>query len=194
MVASGGGVLVAVPNSLDSYVAPDLEVDDCELLWVRIRLRGRCTLYVCAYYRPDVADEPSLTKLRTSPQRASGLPNAHRLLLGGDFNLPGWDWNTMTLKPWPRTPSTRLHHDFLSMVYDNGLEQLVKEPTREENTLDLFLTRNCPQLVPRVEVVPGISDHSIPYCEISTSARRKKQTQRQIPLYNKADWDSLRTT
>ena len=79
MVVSGGGVLVAVPpNSLDSYVAPDLEADDCELLWVRIRLRGRRTLYVCAYYRPDVADEPSLTKLRTSPQRASGLPNAHR--------------------------------------------------------------------------------------------------------------------
>ena len=170
-------------------VAPDLEVDDCELRWVRIRLRGRRTLYVCAYYRPDVADEPSMTKLRTSLHRASGLPNAH-LLIGGDFNLPGWDWNTMTLKP--RTPSPRLQHDFLSMVYDNGLEQLVKEPTREENTLDLFLT-NCPQLVPRVEVVPGISDHSIPYCEISTSARRKKQTQCQIPLYNKADWDSLRT-
>ena len=190
MVVSGGGVLVAVRNSLDSYVAPDLEVDDCELLWVRIRLRGRRTLYVCAYYRPDVADEPSLTKLRTSPKRASGLPNAH-LFIGGDFNLAGWDWNTMTLKP--RTPSPRMHHDFLSMVYDNGLEQLVKEPIREENTLDLFLT-NCPQLVPRVEVVPGISDHSIPYCEISTSARRKKQTQRQIPLYSKADWDSLRTT
>ena len=96
----------------------------------------------------------------------------------------------MTLKP--RSPPPRMHHDFLSMVCDNGLEQLVKEPTREDNTLDLFQT-NCPQLVPRVEVVPGISDHSIPYCEISTSARRKKQTQRQIPLYNKADWDSLRT-
>ena len=92
----------------------------------------------------------------------------------------------MTLKP--RSSSPRLQHNFLSMVYDNGLEQLVKEPTMEENTLDLFLT-NCPQL----EVVPGISDHSIPYCEISTSARRKKQTQRQIPLYSKADWDSLRT-
>ena len=57
----GGGVLVAVCNSLDSYVAPDVAVDDCELLWVRIRLRGRRTLYVCAYYRPDVADEPSMT-------------------------------------------------------------------------------------------------------------------------------------
>ena len=56
--------MVAVRNSLDSYVAPDLEVDDCELRWVRIRLRGRRTLYVCAYYRPDVADEPSMTKLR----------------------------------------------------------------------------------------------------------------------------------
>ena len=45
----GGGVLIAVRNSLDSYAAPDLEVDDCELLWVRIRLRGRRTLYVCCW-------------------------------------------------------------------------------------------------------------------------------------------------
>ena len=43
----GGGVLIAIRNSLDSYAAPDLEADDCELLWVRIGLRGRRTLYVC---------------------------------------------------------------------------------------------------------------------------------------------------
>ena len=29
MVVSGGGVFVAVRNSLDSYVGPDLEADDC---------------------------------------------------------------------------------------------------------------------------------------------------------------------
>ena len=40
--------------------------------------------------------------------------------------------------------------------------------------------------------MPGLSDHCIPYCEISTSPWRKKQTPRQIPLYARADWDSLR--
>ncbi|XP_078597679.1 uncharacterized protein LOC144873858 [Branchiostoma floridae x Branchiostoma japonicum] len=77
------------------------------------------------------------------------------------------------------------------MLYDNGFEQLVNQPTRECNTLDLFLT-NCPDLIPRVEIIPGLSDHNIPYCEINTSFRGKCQTQRQIPLYARADWDSLR--
>ncbi|KAI8500881.1 hypothetical protein Bbelb_216990 [Branchiostoma belcheri] len=77
------------------------------------------------------------------------------------------------------------------MLYDNGLEQLVKYPTRDDNTLDLFLT-NCPNQVPRVEVVPGLSDHCIPYCELTMGTMKKKQAQRLIPLYAKADWDNLR--
>ncbi|KAI8494635.1 hypothetical protein Bbelb_278610 [Branchiostoma belcheri] len=124
-----------------------------------------------------------------SLHRASQIQNA-LLLIGGDFNLPGWDWSSTTLKP--STPYPGLHQDFLDILQDNGLEQLVKEPTREDNTLDLLVTNN-PNLVPRVEIVPGLSDHNIPYCEINTSNRRKKQTQRTIPLFAKADWDSLRS-
>ena len=77
----------------------------------------------------------------------------------------------------------QLHHDFLNLISDNGLEQLVKEPTRDENTkgLDLFLT-NCPQLIARVEIVPGLSDHSIPFCEFNVSTQKKKQAPRKIPL------------
>jgi hypothetical protein len=135
-----------------------------------------------AYYRPDVADEPSLRKFEVSIQQATQLRNAH-LLIGGDFNFPGWDWPTSTLKP--RSPSPRLHQDFMNMVNDHSLEQLVQEPTREDNTLDFFLT-NCPQLVPRVEVVPGLSDHDIPYCEFIVHTQKKKQAQREIPLYAKA--------
>ena len=77
------------------------------------------------------------------------------------------------------------------MLNDNSLEQLVKDPTRGVNTLDLLLT-NCPDLVPRVEVVPGLSDHCIPYRKISTSFWKKKRTRHRIPLYTKADWDGLR--
>ena len=39
----GGGVLIAVCNTLVSSAAPELEV-----LWVRVKLKGRRTLYLCA--------------------------------------------------------------------------------------------------------------------------------------------------
>ena len=47
-----GGVLIAVRNTLDGSAAPELEVEDCELLWVRVKLKGRRTLYLCAHPSP----------------------------------------------------------------------------------------------------------------------------------------------
>ena len=74
----GGGVLIAVHNTLDSSAAPEMEVEDCELLWIRVKLKGRRTLYLCAYYRPNVADETSLRKLGQSLERASQSSSPHR--------------------------------------------------------------------------------------------------------------------
>ena len=145
-------------------------------------------MYVGVFYRPEDGDEPSLRHLGTSLQRAIHMQNS-LLLIGGDFNFPDWDWTTTTLKP--KTSYPQLHLDFLNVLNDNGLEQLVKDPTRGVNTLDLLLT-NSPDLVPQTEVVPGLSDHCIPYCEISTIPWKRKQTQCRIPLYAKADWDGHR--
>lgn len=59
------------------------------------------------------------------------------------MNFPSWDWKLVVLKPNPTLP--RLHHAFIDMLNDCGLEQLVEEPTRQENTLDLIIT-NSPNL------------------------------------------------
>ena len=111
---------------------------------------------MCAYYRPDDADEPSLRKLEVSLQGASQIRNAY-LLIGGDFNFPSRDWQTSLKTGYL---SSQLHKDILDMINNNGLEEMVLESTRENNTLDLILT-NAPQLIPRIEIVPGLSDHDI---------------------------------
>jgi len=183
----GGGIFIAVRSDLNSYIVPELSTD-CEIIWVAVKLAGRKTLYLCSYYRPHVSDEISLIKLGESLERVSRIPNG-LLLLGGDFNFPNWDWHTMTLKPC--ATYTGLHNLFIDMLHDNGLEQLVMEPTRQGNTLDLLLTNN-PELVARTEVIPGISDHCIPYCELSTRATKIKQKPRKIPLYNDADWEGMK--
>jgi hypothetical protein len=97
----------------------------------------------------------------------------------------------MALKPNPTLP--RLHHAFIDMLNDCGLEQLVEEPTRQENTLDLIIT-NSPQLIPRIEILPGLSDHDAVYCEVTIHPQKRKQVPRLIPLYKKADWDGLRNS
>ena len=46
-----------------------------------------------------------------------------------------------------------LYDDFVSMLDDFGLVQMVNEPTRYDNVLDLFLTSNH-TLVQKIEIVP----------------------------------------
>ena len=184
----GGGVLVAVHNNLASKAIPELSADPtCEIVWVEIKLKGCCDLHVGAFYRPHQGNAESVTALQESISRAN-KPNVH-IVLGGDFNFPGIDWDTSTIKNTCQYPT--LHNNFISILHDNGLEQIVTEPTRGDNTLDLLIT-NCPQLFQRVEVIPGLSDHNIPYCELHIRAKRQQQASRPKMIYSKADWDSLR--
>ncbi|XP_076443976.1 uncharacterized protein LOC143282261 [Babylonia areolata] len=96
----------------------------------------------------------------------------------------------MTLKKG--TKYVELHTHFADLLNDVGMEQVVQEPTRLENTLDLVLT-NSPHLIPRVNVIPGLSDHDIVFCEFQTKVTLGRQPQRQIPLYQKANWDGMRS-
>ena len=183
----GGGVLIAVHSSFNCSEVYELQ-EDCELIWVRLKLQGRKSLYVCAYYRPDVADESSLKLFNASLTRASSIQNAH-LIVAGDLNFPSWNWKQMKMKPSPTCP--RLHNIFIDMLSDLGMEQLVEEPTRRDNTLDLVIT-NTPHLIPRVEILPGLSDHDAVFCEINIHPHKRKQIPRLIPLYKKADWEGLK--
>jgi endonuclease/exonuclease/phosphatase (EEP) superfamily protein YafD len=52
-------------------------------------------VYIGSYYRRHVSDGESLEQLETSLHRASSIRNAS-IIIGGDFNLPGWDWRSTT--------------------------------------------------------------------------------------------------
>ena len=73
---------------------------------------------------------------------------------------------------------------------DFNLTQMVTEPTRYEDTLDLFLTNN-PTLVSKVEIMPGLSDHDIVYSEVNIKPQIVTQKPRVMPVYRKTDWDAL---
>jgi hypothetical protein len=108
-----------------------------------------------------VTDEESIRNFEISVTRASAINNAI-LIIGGDMNFPGWNWKENTLKPNSTAPN--LHTDFMDVLNNNALTQLVEEPTRQQNTLDLILT-NHPGKVIRTDTIPGISDYDIVYTE-----------------------------
>ena len=52
------------------------------------------------------------------------------------MNFPGWNWKE------PNSTAPNLHTDFMDVLNNHALTQLVKEPTRQQNTLDLILTNH----------------------------------------------------
>ena len=82
-----------------------------------------------------------------------------------------------------------LFHDFL----DNfSFTQMVKEPTRYNNTLELFLTTN-PTLTKSVACLPGLSDHDMVIAECALKPIPLKQKPRKAQLFRKADWLRLKS-
>ena len=80
----------------------------------------------------------------------------------------------------------------MDILDDYNLVQIVTEPTRHDNVLDLILTSN-PTLVSKVECLPGLSDHDIVLAEVAIKPAQTKQKRRKIHLYNKVDWTTFRS-
>ena len=82
------------------------------------------------------------------------LPN---IILSGDFNLPSIDWETNTVQDNPQYGQA-INSKLVEIANNNDLIQMVTEPTRGNNILDLLFTTN-PALVEHIEIHPGMSDH-----------------------------------
>ena len=69
---------------------------------------------------------------------------------------------------------------------------MVKEPTRYNNILDLFLTTN-PTLIKSVACLPGLSDHDVVIAECALKPTPLKQKPHKAQLFRKADWPRLKS-
>ena len=94
-------------------------------MWVEIT-EGREKLIMGVIYRP-----PSLGKEAAQPiwQEMSRAAKYNNLCIMGDFNFRNIDWDNIV--------GDYESEDFLDAVQDNFLNQLITEPTRGDNILDL---------------------------------------------------------
>jgi len=140
----GGGVLIAVKDHL---VVEQLSMGtNAEVAWAKLSLRGYQSLYVGVFYRqpkgPVSSEIQILEELNDSLHTVQdgNRRSQKTIILGGDFNAGGIDWNNNVVPPGAPNPSvsTRL----LEILDDHNLTQVHREPTRETSILDLFCNRN----------------------------------------------------
>ena len=175
-------------------------------MWIKLEIVGSQPLYIAVYYKPKEDDQSSLDMLcsldKLVSKKGSSLDMLSSLdkLVGkkgsimvvGDFNLPKFTWvdREPSIKPDCTCPS--VSDCFEDILNDFNLTQMVTEPTRQDNILDLNLTSN-PTLVSAVTCIPGLSDHDIVLIEAAVKATQNKQKRRNIHLNNKPDWTTFRS-
>ena len=111
-------------------------------------------ILVGVFYRPPNSGLNPLCELKSS---LLSIRDSSSIILTGDFNLPDIFWLDSTESAVARSKEAKFIAD---IQQDSALHQLVQEPTRGSNTLDLLFT-NVGDMIGDVRVIDGIigSDH-----------------------------------
>ena len=157
---------------------------DCELLWVEITFCSIKSL-IGVFYRSPNPPRNSLSQLEYS---ISSIPSTSTVVLCGDFNLPNINWATMSC-----TVSSSDGKKLCEVTLDHSLSQLVTEPTRQGNILDLLFTNNADH-VHDVEVVDGLpgGDHDAVHFVYEVGNPVLSRAKRKVYNFKKANFDHFR--
>ena len=134
-----GGALLLIKRNLNPvlYLKGDVPA---EVVWCKVFPSPKTEVLVGVVYRPELGGESNLVHICNSMDSI----DMDNTILVGDFNFRDKDWKTN------EAPSA-ISKKFPACVEENLLFQLVKEPTRGDNILDLILTGN-PDIVHTVTV------------------------------------------
>ena len=180
----GGGVFILVHKDIISIEETTL-VTECELEWVKIRLKGAKDLYIGCFYMPKRNTE-DLIQLDLSLSKLNQSSNKHKhIILCGDFNCPDILWASDKLKD-DTHQQRHIQEQLMDLATDHNLTQLVDEPTRYSNVLDLCFTTN-PSVIKDTKVIPGLSDHDAIVIDSTIRPIRQKITKKSVLQFSKAN-------
>ena len=191
--SGGGGTLIAVRDTLLAEPMDNLGINagtHAELCWMEIILPHNKTLCVGSLYRTPGTDLETVSILDTSMSQLYDQSPNSSVILAGDFNTPGIDWENLAHRPGK--PGKQTCEAVLNLADKFNLEQQVKEPTRGNNILDLTFT-NMPGIINSCHTIPGVSDHDHAVAiEVGTEVTHNKKSTRQVPVYKNANWNQIK--
>ena len=139
--SSGGGVCAAVRKSLNVRRVNVERLDACvELLGIDVVCSKSCYRFFIVYRPPDssrvyenISNHDYMSNIASGIER--NISTKGPTIIVGDFNCPELIWDGNCSIP---TDATNLL--LYSFVTSNGFVQVVKEPTRGDNLIDLVFT------------------------------------------------------
>jgi len=177
-----------------NYVSyPSSEV---EMIWAKLQIPNSKPLCMCSFYRPPNNNVTPIAMLNNflSDLSQNESPQMPQIFLARDLNLPNITWldGTGLISPNP-TYGIDVNQSLLETINEFGLDQVVTDPTRGENILDLVFSSHL-ESVSNVEVIPGISDHEAVYCELHLDNKPESDDiEHPIFLYDWGNMSQLKT-
>ena len=176
----GGGVAFYIKDCIKVSVIEDIIVESfSEYLLCNIEGNKNKTLIGICYRPPDSSknNDKGLFEL------LSKIGNKDCIFLG-DFNFSEIKWNNLKLSV--------VDHPFVKCLQENFLQQLIEEPTRGENFLDLVLANDITLIEDlTVEEYFGTSDHRVIKFNLLGQVRKAEKTDKTFN-YFKANYDEIR--
>ncbi len=176
----GGGVICYVKSMLATIKTDKQDAENYDSVYVEITHNNK-KLILATMYRPpklQAADD-------TAPyNEIQSLIQGKNAIIIGDFNCANVDWRLLIGDQEDRR--------LINMVEDSFLKQVVTQPTRENNILDLVLVSD-PDLVRHCEVGEklGGSDHNIIRFNVCVQYKLDNNPT-LIPAYRKANCNLVR--
>ena len=175
-----GGVILYVKEEIVSYEYYELSLIKSESIWVKIKVDKNTELLVGTCYKSPVSDSLELKELYDAIAQGA----KKQVLIMGDFNFPHINWDTLE--------SDSDGSQFRDLLLDNYLVQHVKEPTRNDNILDLVITSDV-NMVDKMQVIEhlGNSDHNILLWKLICNVEIT-DNKIHVRQYNKANYEEMR--
>jgi len=186
----GGGVAVYVHEDVNYIRRFDLESSDLENIVIEIVLNKSTNIIIATHYRPPNSSKYLLKTFSESFEKSLSFycRESKEVILLGDMNV-----DYLIRKD---------NADIKSIIVQNGLTQIIKEPTRttsESKTLIDIIATNKPENIISSDVInTNLSDHDLVACirKINTKKFPKKTvTCRNYKFYDpnqmKSDFDKV---
>jgi hypothetical protein len=183
----GGGVALYVSDIFHCVRRLDLEPLSSEIMWCEITFKTHKLLFGTVYRPPNQnANEIELflTNLQDTIDLATS-DNPYAMTLLGDLNDRCTTWDADHL-------DSELKNKLLNLLQLNHLHQLIKDPTRDNNILDLLIT-DAPNYYLTSGVIPSLPylDHDAIFGKLVLKYRGSGSHVRHVWQYARGDYARL---
>ena len=189
--ANGGGVLVAVKQSLEVDSKPIKIPCKAEILAIEIKINSNIKLCFGTCYRVGTLGESNRVEISNFLSNLLRVKKYSKLFMIGDYNLPG-----VSAENWDDGEcGDNIGQQFIDLFSDLNLKQIIRNPTHNKGKiLDLLLT-NAPQHMRDMKISDENSicksDHYPIHFKVLEKVKIKKAPKRKLLNFKNAAWAPL---